>query len=115
METKEYIICSAVHYQNGVTYKEQPVNIISGLVVAGRRHNNCVYTLCDVLGFTDLKNVKLVCGFITNTDRFVDRKDGYIIALEANQIKPREEDKDLDKYFDLKPEDSYILISEDLY
>lgn len=38
-----YIICAAVHYNDGNNYPHQPINIGSGIVIAGRRHHNCFF------------------------------------------------------------------------
>jgi hypothetical protein len=88
---KEYIICAANHYDDYNIHDHQPVNIDSGFVICGRRHHNCIKTFTmiqcfpyNVLGHT-IKTTE-VQGFLTNTNRFVDRKEAYKIAFEANQI-----------------------------
>jgi len=97
---KEYILCAAVWFNNDTAYQHQPKNIKTGLVVAGRRHHNC-FTTAFLLN--DKKKVNTfrsnTQGFITNLDRFVDRKEAGDIAFKAKQIK--------------KPTD--CLMSEDLY
>ncbi len=45
-------------------------------------------------------------GFLTNTDRHVNRKEGFKIALAANQI--------IHNFYDINNVDQ-ILCSEDLY
>ena len=47
-----------------------------------------------------------VQGFLTNTDRFVDRKEAYKIAFEADQINGPNKGRS---------ENSIGLTSEDLY
>ena len=47
------------------------------------RHGNLFALLKD----NGITHVGIKQGFITNLDRYVDRKEGYIIALAANQIK----------------------------
>ena len=37
---KEYILCAAIHWDDGETYPHQPKNITTGLVICGRRHHN---------------------------------------------------------------------------
>jgi hypothetical protein len=111
---KEFIICSAIHFNDGKKYEHQPKNIELGFVVAGRRHHNCYATLSalgDALGLEERvrKLIDVIGrdkqGFITNTNRFVDRKEGMRITKAANQlINPS-----------LHPEDEGILTSEDLY
>lgn len=81
---KEYILCASVWFDDGVvTYHHQPKNIKSGFVVSGRRHHNCFYT---VSVFTDDPLSKATQGFLTNTNRFVDRKEAAKIAYEAGQV-----------------------------
>ena len=47
----EYILCSAIWIDDGVTtYVHQPKNIKQGFVVAGRRHHNCITTLAMLQG-----------------------------------------------------------------
>ncbi len=103
---KEYILCSAIHYNDGKQYVHQAKNITVGIVVAGRRHHNCITTLSALLG--DQYDKKLagrdVQGFLTNTDRYVTRKQGYVIALRAGQLLHNMHDK-------INP----ILISEDVW
>lgn len=112
---KEYILCAAIWFNDGKVYEHQPVNIESGFVVTGRRHHNCYATLSAIgkaIDFEDrvlraferLENKRDNQGFITNTNRFVDRKEGYQIAVSANQIVNGIIDKN-----------NPILISENLY
>lgn len=98
-----YIICAAVHYNDGNNYPHQPINIGSGIVIAGRRHHNCFLILGSLL--KENYNKKLLTedsqGFLTSDDWFVSRKHAYLIAKEAGQILVDHDDK--------------ILFSEDLY
>ena len=96
----EYIICSAIWFNDSkVDYLHQPKNVNEGFVICGRRHHNCFLTMGFIKG-VELKDYKeIVQGFLTNTDRFVDRKEAGKIAFEANQIKQQTE----------------RLFSEDLY
>lgn len=93
------ILCAAIHYDDGNGYEEQPLNISTGIVIAGRRHCNCFPALFRA--FPNPNVEKLICGFITSDDRFVDRYEGTTIAIAANQVT----DKDA----------SAPLISEQLY
>lgn len=102
----EYILCAAIHFDDGEIYPHRPKNISSGYVVCGRRHHNC-FEINSLIHkrkwFHKREIVPHIQGFLTNTDRFVDRKEAYKIAFEAKQIK--------DKEFSNSP----YLISEDLY
>lgn len=114
MVDKEYILCAAIHYVTGEKFRNQPTNIIGGVVVCGRRHHNCFTILAMLFPAKPYLN-NHVQGFITNTDRFVDRKEAYKIAMAAKQIKPRTVDIELNEWFKLSEKDSEILTSEDLY
>lgn len=88
----EYILCAANWYDDGKEYVHQPKNIKIGFVTCGQRHHNCISTFAMIVGFPyskeaqQLQNTE-VEGFLTNTNRFVDRKEALKIALVANQIK----------------------------
>jgi len=98
---REYILCAAIWLQNKKQYELQPKNIESGIVVCGRRHHNCFITLLQFLP-KRTKDDKIIQGFITNKDRFVNRDEAEDIARKAGQItKPILEHKG--------------LLSEDLY
>lgn len=85
--SKEYILCSAIYFNDGNKHIHQPKNIDIGFVVCGRRHHNCFATF-KAMGLTKPERVERmdeVQGFITNTDRFVDREEGGKIAFESGQ------------------------------
>ena len=126
-QAEEYIICSAIHFDDGKEHVHQPKNITKGFVVSGRRHHNCYTTLQSIgksLGYEEEKVVRKVLtlvnrevqGFITNTDRFVDRKEGWEIALKARQVKYKVyDDKIKINGLEIPKNTKMILISEDLY
>lgn len=111
---KEYIICAANYYNDGNgndVHPHEPVNIEIGFVVYGRRHHNCIHTFAQIVGFPyDERGLEIrrteVQGFVTNTNRFVGRKEAYKIAFEADQIIGPNKGR---------PENSIGLTSEDLY
>lgn len=80
----EYIICAAIHYDDKKKRKYLPLNIKTGMVFCGRRHGNCFYNLFE---FKEPEPKTLTEGFLTNTNRFVNRKEAGKIALKAGQIK----------------------------
>jgi len=96
----EYIICSAIYYNDKIEYIYQPINILEGFVVCGRRHHNII-TTSKVIGVVERlqTNHAEIQGFLTSRDRFVDRHEGGLIAFKSGQTKH------------LKKE----LCSEDLY
>ena len=105
----EFIICAAIWYDDGEIYKDQPININTGFVVAGRRHYNCLETL-KILNKTldnKISENRNNQGFLTSLDRYVNRKEAWTIAKKNNQIQ-----------FGLMASDNgedSILISENLY
>jgi hypothetical protein len=98
---KEHILCSAIHIENDTQYEYSPKNISTGLVLCGRRHSDC-YAIAKLI-YSDIPK-KTTQGFLTNTNRYVERQEAYKIALAANQLR----------YGPSKDPDA-ILISEDLY
>lgn len=101
MNKKEYILCSAIHFDDGIEYVHQPNNIQTGYVICGMRHHNCFMTLSIT---TNESQTHLIYekeqGFLTNLNRFVDRKEGMLIAVNSGQVVKSEK---------------LSLYSEDLY
>jgi hypothetical protein len=99
MDKKEYIICSAVWYKDLPLVKPEileprgfrPYNVDRGVVMSGWRHMNCIYQMCAITGLRDIPAQvgESIQGFLTNTNRFVDREEGYDIAESANQLNDR--------------------------
>lgn len=116
MKNKEHIICAAVIVNDGKYHTDPPDNVETGFVVCGRRHNNC-YAITEELLYPNWRNdpehnkLRLLCenrksqGFMTSTNRYVDREEAYAIARDADQLL-------LGDYQKSKP---YMLASEDLY
>ena len=113
---EEYILCSAIKYGD--------------TIIAGRRHSDCYAVLKGLLSeFTTPDKLKLPeredQGFLTSKNRFVNRKEAWVIAKERSQIwhglterGEREIDKEVEKMFaatDAGQPDFEILTSEDLY
>lgn len=107
---EEYILCAAIWYKFIPIKKElpmevmvRPINCDQGLVFCGHRHAQCMYTMVSITGIRSVESEvgAYTQGFLTNKNRFVDRKEAMVIAKEANQVK----------------EDTYSdrLFSEDLY
>lgn len=84
---QEYLLCAAIYYQDGKAYPHQPKNITSGIVVCGRRHHNCYITLSSLLGDKYQVNLTHNQGFVTNKDRYLERKEAAQVAFECGQIK----------------------------
>ena len=104
---EEKIICSAIWYKELSTQNFLPKNITQGIVVCGLRHGHCIDIVKTLSG---LRTVKIspdgvgenIQGFLTNTNRFVNRKEAFDIAEKQNQLNDR-------------PKNGRTLYSEDLY
>ena len=86
----ERILCAAIWFDDGKGHVHQPKNIETGFVVCGRRHHNCYATLVAVLGGDKWQETKTdfnqTQGFVTSTDRFVNREEAAKIAYVAGQV-----------------------------
>jgi len=110
---KEYILCSAIWYKDLPLKKPEilenrgfrPYNIDRGVVICGWRHGNCIYQMVAITGLRSIpaEAGEEVQGFLTNKNRFVDRKEGYEIAESSGQLNGRSRGP------------SRSLYSEDLY
>ena len=105
----ERIICAANYYDDNIERVHQPSNIKTGFVICGRRHNNCINTFAMIMKlpystYAHRIQNKEIQGFLTNTNRFVDRKEALIIATNAKQL-----------IHDVKLDSNVGLTSEDIY
>ena len=98
----EKIICSAIWYKDLKTPVYRPINVDKGIVFCGHRHPHCLHQMVAMTGMRQAEAGEEIQGFLTNTNRFVDREEGAKIAIESNQI-------DKLQYSDK------LLYSEDLY
>jgi hypothetical protein len=97
---QEYILCAAIWFDDGKEYRLQPKNIEKGLVLCGWRHGCIFAQIGGLVGERQKLGIfEKEQGFLTNKNRFVDRKEGGQIAFDAGQTK------------ELKK----TLFSEDLY
>ena len=88
---KEFILCAANYYNDGLKYDFSPSNIEIGFVICGRRHHNCIAIFAKMYGFPYSKKAQKIHntekqGFITNTNRWVNRLEALKIAKQANQL-----------------------------
>lgn len=90
----EYILCAAIWYKELPLKKEEPLrlrgmspyNVDRGVVLCGWRHANALYQMVGITGLKCYEAGESVEGFLTNKNRFVDRKEGMKIATSANQL-----------------------------
>ena len=90
---KEYVLCAAMLYK--------------GIVIPGRRHNDCYELLESLLGEVKAEDIpkRDNQGFLTSHNRYVNREEAFRIAKENNQI-----------WHDVfKNDKEGSLVSEDLY
>ena len=113
---REFILCAAIWVNDKKRHDQQPVNVETGFVIYGRRHNNCYQLIKDLVGDvnTYFKSLEMSDddyrehqGFVTSLDRYVNRKEGWKIAKANGQIQFGEIASDFG--------DDSILISENLY
>lgn len=87
----EKILCAAIWYKELPTQTFLPKNIKNGIIVCGHRHGHCIDITKMLSGLRTVQIApdgvgKTVQGFLTNTNRFVDRKEAWVIAEKAKQI-----------------------------
>lgn len=78
----EKILCAAYWIDDKIDYAHQPKNIDGGYVISGYRHGQII-TVMHKFGID--KNIRNA-GFLTNHNRWVNRKEARKIALKAKQI-----------------------------
>ena len=78
------VLCAAVYVDDNKEYPNQPGNIKTGYVVCGYRHHNCLF-ICNSIDKQNKKN-KIIQGFLTSDNRFVDRKEALEIAKLSKQV-----------------------------
>jgi len=80
-------LCSAIHFKNGAETTVSGVE--SGVIICGIRHGDCYAILKGILGNCCVSELpdRDEQGFLTSENRFVSRKEAWVIAKENNQIK----------------------------
>lgn len=81
----EYVMCAAIHVDDGKEYLYQPYNIDTGMVFCGWRHP-CIFSQIDQSWLTG-RNLKSIQGFLTTKNRFLNRKEAYELVKETKQLK----------------------------
>lgn len=84
MSKPEYILCAAIWYKDGVQHYSQPYNVPTGIVMCGLRHV-CIHEQIRALT-GDVDESKIVPGFLTSHNKFVNRFGAYSIAKNAGQL-----------------------------
>jgi len=84
---QEYILCAAIHFNEGSTPVHLPKNIKEGIVLCGRRHHNIFTQINTFMESSEMKKIPQVQGFMTSLDRFVTREEAAKVALLSGQIE----------------------------
>jgi hypothetical protein len=101
---REYVMCAAIHYDDGEDHYHQPYNIDKGVVISGWRHHNIMHSISKWMGTQQQiyeKGIKETQGFLTNKNRFLNRKETLELVKENGQLT--------------KPIIGGVLTSEDLW
>lgn len=104
----EKIICSAIWYKELPTQNHLPFNIDFGTVVCGKGHAHCIQVVKALTGLRTVLSGEnsvgdYIQGFLTTSNRFVERHEAFDIAEAAGQLNDR-----------VRGESRY-LYSEDIY
>ncbi len=86
---QEYIICSAIWFDDKIDHEDQSIKGLTGFVICGRRHHNCFHTMSILAPDRGYVKFEKKQGFLTSKNRFVDRIEGAEIAFISGQIKER--------------------------
>ena len=94
--SKEYILCAAIWYNDGISHKENAcMNVDTGIVLMGHRHWNVISLMPTGKGFLkdfpernllNMADFDSIQGFVTSLSRFVDRREAAKIAYDAGQV-----------------------------
>lgn len=87
MDSEEKIVCSALWYKDLPTPTYRPINVDRGIVFCGLRHAHCLSQMNIMTGKRQCEVGEEISGFLTNKNRFVDRKEAAEIALNSHQIE----------------------------
>jgi len=92
MYGNEKIVCAAIWYKDLPTQEHHNcTNVDRGVVICGWRHGNIIATCKTLTGKRTVEFGENAAGdheqgFLTSHNRFVDRKEAWLIAERENQI-----------------------------
>jgi hypothetical protein len=85
---EEKILCAAIWFKDLPSLVDdipssllRPVNCDRGIVFCGHRHPHCLYQMVALTGKSSYVAGESSQGFLTNLNRFVDRKEGAMIHI----------------------------------
>ena len=79
---KEYILCAAIWLKDVERAVHRPINTPGGVVICGFRHGHCISSIVGLTGKRLHEHGDHIQGFLTNKNRFVDRKEGAEIWIK---------------------------------
>ena len=87
-KNEEQILCAAIWLQEAERAAHRPINTPGGVVISGHRHGHCISSIVALTGKRLHEHGEHIQGFITNKNRFVDRREGAIIwTTNGGQLK----------------------------
>lgn len=95
----EVILCSAIWYKDVERPVHRPINTPKGVVLCGYRHGHIIGQVVSLTGEPHHKLGEFVQGFLTNKNRFLNRKEALQLFKKNGNT----------------PEFGDELYSEDLY
>jgi hypothetical protein len=75
-KNKEHILCAAIWLKEVERATHRPINTPGGVVICGFRHGHCISSIFSLTGKKLHEHGEHIQGFLTNKNRFVDRKEG---------------------------------------
>ena len=85
---EEKILCASIWFKDLPTTVDdipssllRPINCDRGIVFCGHRHPHCLYQMVAITGKSSYEAGDSEQGFLTNLNRFVDRKEGGQIHI----------------------------------
>jgi hypothetical protein len=80
---EEIILCSAIWLKEVERAHHRPINTPGGVVVCGFRHGHCIASIVSLTSKRLHEHGEHIQGFLTNKNRFVDRKEGAEIWVKT--------------------------------
>jgi len=80
-DKKEQILCAAIWLKDVERAHHRPINTPGGVVFCGFRHGHCIAQIVAITGKRLHEYGEHIQGFLTNNNRFVDRKEGAEIWI----------------------------------
>ena len=92
------------------------LNKVTGIIICGARHGDCLNIIFATNIDTDPSYKDWECGFIDQDNIFMTRKEAWVIADKAGQIRrPTGWERSYDMHRPANINDEAVLFSENLY